>query len=493
MALTSAFLLLGIPLLGLGGDEEPVPRFPVEATGDIHFQLDGARFVEDSLLVHEFYISIPQDELKPVVAGGDTAYQVVVRLEFRDDNGDPVLTREGELDLPHLAQSAGPGLPPAHTLTFRPQVPDQSGRVRTIVTDPNAGKRGLLYEIRGTRKSGQADAWFESAVAPREERISEILFVWSVSEPQETGEEPVDLSESGRALRRRILPNPSHFYGLYHRDLSFYYEIYPAPEHGDSATVLYEVERYEDSTAVRRTQEQISLRGGVHPIFRRFDVDNLEGGTYILSVAVRDASGEALARRRALFRVLWESKTWYLTEKELLEDASVLLTDEQYREFVLLDRGNQERFLDSFWKERDPTPETAVNERRLVFEKRKLYAQRHFGGFRKGKLSDRGRVYIRFGQPDEIEKELSPSERQALDEVIVREFDDEDLEYGVRPGAGTLHNISYEVWYYHLRGDPLFPEYVGPQVPAQVKFIFIDRMGIGEYTLLHTNVFGGFR
>ncbi|MBU1701624.1 MAG: GWxTD domain-containing protein [Candidatus Eisenbacteria bacterium] len=494
MTLAVATLLLGINILGLGGDPEDAAPFPVEATGDIHFQLDAARFLEDSLLVQEIYLSIPQKELFAIcIEEGDSLFQINVKLDFCDHDGNVILTRAGDLDLPYLPTEAGDGLSPAHTLTFRPEIPKSTNRLKVYVTDINAGRKGLLYQIRGLNKEGKAEAWFDSNILPHRGGMSDILHVWSVSDPEEGVSSVVDLSGSGRALRERILPNPSHFYGLYHQDLAVYGELYPDPDWDmTEAQLLLLVEALQDSTMIRQSRESIPLKGSVVPVYRRFDLSDFSGGTYALTMRWTDpADSMLLASKKTLFQVLWEPETWYLTEKELLEDAHVLLSDLQYREFVQLDRGNKELYMERFWKEHDPIPSTPQNEIRQVFEQRKAYAQRNFGGFRKGKLSDRGRLYIRWGSPDEIEKELSPSDREALNEVIYRELDEDDMENSARRGARVLDNRSFEVWYYHLQGEPLFPEYVSPRIPREMKYIFVDQLGIGEYTLVYTNVFGG--
>lgn len=492
-ALLPIALILGIPLLG--GDSEPIPSFPVEATGDIHFQFDGARFLEDSTVVHELYLSIPQDELAAVATEeGDSVLQVELRLDFVGPKGDQILGRTGDQEFPLLETLDEKGLPPAHTLTLRPEIPPQTSSIRASIEDPNANKRGLLYLIRGTKKSGEAEARYRPTPDPQAGGLSDILFVWSVSAP-ETEDASVDLSQSGQALRSRILPNPSHFYGLYHRDLAFYLEVYPKDTSDESpCELLFEIERLRDSTVVRRGTETVEPQGHVVPVFRRYDIQDLEGGTYILRVSwLESDGGKVLAERMSPFQVLWEGSTWYLTEKELLEDASILLSDEQYSEFTLLDRGNKELYMENFWRVHDPTPESPVNETRAEFERRKAYVQKHYVGFRKGKLSDRGKVFIRFGQPDEVEKQLNPQDQEVIQNVIDREFTEEEQESGARRDFMTIDNRAYEVWYYHLYGDPLLPEYVGPQVRREMKFIFLDQMGYGDYTLIYTNVFGGFR
>lgn len=94
-----------------------------------------------------------------------------------------------------------------------------------------------------------------------------------------------------------------------------------------------------------------------------------------------------------------------------------------------------------FWDRRDPTPETPVNENLIEFYRRLRHATRQFQGIGPGWRSDMGRIYIRYGPPDQVESQ---------------------------PGSATMPAL--ETWYYHQ--------------PYR-RFLFADREGFGRYTLLN--------
>jgi GWxTD domain-containing protein len=107
------------------------------------------------------------------------------------------------------------------------------------------------------------------------------------------------------------------------------------------------------------------------------------------------------------------------------------------------------RFMTDFWKRRDPTPETPVNETRKLFYDAVAYADKTFG--EKGRASmpgwktDRGRIYVKNGSPDE-----------QLDRIQ----------------AGR--SVPYQVWRYRRGRDRYY--------------VFADRSnGIGIYQLVHSN------
>lgn len=83
-----------------------------------------------------------------------------------------------------------------------------------------------------------------------------------------------------------------------------------------------------------------------------------------------------------------------------------ILTGDSLKMFKRL-RNEKDRseFINSFWKELDPYPFDSKNELREEFEKRISYANKKFILERKrGWRTDRGRVYIMYGPPDEIKR-----------------------------------------------------------------------------------------
>lgn len=72
-------------------------------------------------------------------------------------------------------------------------------------------------------------------------------------------------------------------------------------------------------------------------------------------------------------------------------------------EFQPAPQAPPESFIEQFWKRRDPTPDTERNEYREEHYRRIAYTNEHFKTYIPGWKTDRGRVYIMYGPPDEIE------------------------------------------------------------------------------------------
>jgi GWxTD domain-containing protein len=106
-------------------------------------------------------------------------------------------------------------------------------------------------------------------------------------------------------------------------------------------------------------------------------------------------------------------------------------------------------YLRRFWEARDPTAGTTANEYMTTYYRGIAEANRRFGeggaGGIPGWRTDRGRVFLRHGEPDEY-------------------LDD--------PGSGLTN--PYVVWKFTGSGRPL-------------KFVFLDNSGLGHYELVYTD------
>jgi GWxTD domain-containing protein len=89
--------------------------------------------------------------------------------------------------------------------------------------------------------------------------------------------------------------------------------------------------------------------------------------------------------------------------KWLNEDVAYIITEDERKAFAGLQTDEErEQFIEQFWLRRDPTPDTVENEYKEEHYRRIAYANEHFASGIPGWRSDRGRIYITFGPPDEI-------------------------------------------------------------------------------------------
>ncbi len=136
-----------------------------------------------------------------------------------------------------------------------------------------------------------------------------------------------------------------------------------------------------------------------------------------------------------------------LTEEEAEIEGGLIKyigTPEDYNNYKNLDLTGKAHYVINFWAEKDPVPGTPENEYLRKVMERFHYANTNFKwAGKEGWKSDRGRVLIKYGMPDDIESHSTE--------------------------AGTK---SYEVWKYNQ--DKNF------------VFVFADLRGNGNYTLIHS-------
>jgi GWxTD domain-containing protein len=94
-------------------------------------------------------------------------------------------------------------------------------------------------------------------------------------------------------------------------------------------------------------------------------------------------------------------------KKWLDEDVVYIITPIEREVFLKL-QSDRERdlFIEAFWKQRDPIPETPENEFKTEHFRRITYANRYLGrdAPRPGWRTDRGRIYIILGEPNDIQR-----------------------------------------------------------------------------------------
>ena len=85
---------------------------------------------------------------------------------------------------------------------------------------------------------------------------------------------------------------------------------------------------------------------------------------------------------------------------EFYTKVRYIITKQEERTFLSIDHGEKDQFIEDFWKRRDPDPNTEENEFRVEYFNRITRADELFiSEGRPGWMTDRGRIFILFGQP----------------------------------------------------------------------------------------------
>jgi GWxTD domain-containing protein len=223
-----------------------------------------------------------------------------------------------------------------------------------------------------------------------------------------------------------------------------------------------------------------------------FDLSRIATGLHSLrAIVFHPATGETATAERS-FSVLWKSEFWEMTEQQLLDEARVLFRENEFEKFREMSPGDRASFVEEFWAQVDPSPGQARNQLREEFLKRVLFAnQQFFEQERRGMLTDRGRIYIRFGEPDEITRELMPTQDTQLDRRVPG-LTQEDASGRTLASNDEVDVRPYEIWTYTRQGTPLFPEREATTTVTGLRFVFVDETGVGHYMLRYSSDFIGY-
>jgi GWxTD domain-containing protein len=147
------------------------------------------------------------------------------------------------------------------------------------------------------------------------------------------------------------------------------------------------------------------------------------------------------------------------------QDVRWIIIPEERQAFLGLSN-DQERdeFIRQFWVRRNPKPASAKNKFKEEHYRRLAFANTHFAAGEPGWETDRGHVYIVFGQPDSIDS---------------------------HPAAGNRATKPFEIWHYRSirvgwpteRESDANRRKVQTTIIKDFDFKFVDECVCGQYRL----------
>ena len=487
LTLAAALLLvatLGGPLPGHAAaeaepDHEGPGELPWRVPGRVAFTVDAAAFPDSIGHTLELYLRVPPLTLAKLVRDGEGTGRL--RLTARLTNRFGGRSQEKSQEFAIAGTDTAPGFGKVVIVRFatRPGV----SRLRVRLEDLLSRKRGLGYIGRRVPESATVEGEIAVPAAQAGRVLSDLEFLWARKE-----------TSAASAFRRGEhvdLPNPERLYGLLATDLRADFAARgPA---GDTREWHWHA-RVLDSAGQMVAEQQDSAPGG-ESLSASVDIDlaSEPAGGYDLEVKAWQEGDPGALVRIAHFSIGWLPSSWLVDPTDVDDAVHFLLSAEEENRFARLHVGERERFLEEFWRRRDPTPDTAENEARMEFQARIRHANLNFDapGSDRGMFSDMGRVYIRYGEPDEVLKQVIPAGDQTLAQAI------QDLELSEDRPTGDVHQKGlggdtrpYEVWVYEglLGATPdTDPSRLGHlRAQRRMVFLFVDQHGYGSYTLRYS-------
>jgi len=260
-----------------------------------------------------------------------------------------------------------------------------------------------------------------------------------------------------------VVPNPSLLFGDKESPVVFSYaELYNMNPDSLYSVVVGLMDSKGGFVKQKKHNHKYSARNVVDVNF--LNINSVQSGKYSYVLILTDAFNHEIAR---------SEKTFYIYNSHLINQASAIISaksaefaglsnDELVDEFrkiqyiassddiIAFDKLNnteaRREFLVKFWTVIENGKLGGRNDiTRLTYLERVLTADQRYRVIgQTGWHSDRGRVFILYGDPDEVERFQSSENAK-----------------------------PYEIWhYYHFENG--------------VQFIFVDKSGFGEYTLVHS-------
>ena len=232
-----------------------------------------------------------------------------------------------------------------------------------------------------------------------------------------------------------------------------------------------------EKTVIRSASSPVEVAAGGGVLHGQLDLAGLPPGRYSMK-AVLNLGGAPIERsagflmhglgailekeaaRLSVERVTDEGYFAHMSEDSLMAAAVPLEVIAKSGELANWDKSLSLRakrnFLTQFWAQRDPIPVTPRNEAREAFYRKVQLANAEYRETGHGSLagwrSDRGRIYLKNGPPDEVKQQ------------------------GAHGEGGRLQSraLAWAVWRYTSSGKDRF-------------YIFVDRTGLGTYSLVRSN------
>lgn len=187
-------------------------------------------------------------------------------------------------------------------------------------------------------------------------------------------------------------------------------------------------------------KRRVMLEGKNDDFVIALNVDEWEPGTYRTELRARAYSPERDATTSIEFRVGITRAMLGANFENTLEILAIIATEEELKPLKEAPEDKRAEEWAKFWAQRDPDPSTPENESLEQYLERVQFAVKNYSQFGHAWRSDRGRVYLRYGAPEQVDT--------AMD---------------------SRSQGEYEIWRYFSRN---------------MTFVFYDMFGVGDYKLV---------
>lgn len=228
-----------------------------------------------------------------------------------------------------------------------------------------------------------------------------------------------------------------------------FFEVYTNYSEVKEVDVNYELVKENTDISIKGKSKSISLNSEINQNYVYINIKESLIGKYLFKITLSDKIDSAKDESKKNYLAI-SQKTIDFTPSlyaKVLENIDLSIKQMKYVAntdfYTKIEESNENEKVDifiDFWEKLDPTPNTEKNEAFLEYFSRIDYANKNFKSYSDGWLTDKGQVFIIFGQPANI--------------------------------STTNNNYAsretYEVWQYQ----------------NNLEFVFLDRSGLGDFRLV---------
>ncbi len=241
-----------------------------------------------------------------------------------------------------------------------------------------------------------------------------------------------------------IIPSVSRFFGGDDSTrLIYYFEIYRGSD-SDDLVYIETILRSPYRGMLYRDTLYVELTDSITRQIRDISLADYTPGDYSLEVYIRGRRAKKLDSRDESFTIQWSQEALLRHDfSAAIEQLRYIASSDEISGMKnLLSMEEKIQAFNAFWDSRDPTLGTRENEAKREFYRRITYANRQFRHLRReGWRTDRGRIYVQFGEPDQIDDHpISPE------------------------------SVPYQIWHYYREGK-------------YRRFTFVDENEDSDYRL----------
>jgi len=428
---------------------------PICALGQIALELDYAAFrYDDTQALAEIYYAVPIAGLKfNELPSGKIQAQVMIRATF--EQNERIWKDESwkmEKTLNNISElNTADRMVDVLRFTMNPGIYKMIFYVEDLHNPENVSTSETMMDIADFSKQTLSTSYIQLASSIKKIEFDSTNVFWK------NGVE--------------IIPNPGAIYGKDTPILFYYLESYHIDHAVQGEFYKNRVQVVDANGAVVnairvREQQKKVINASVE--LGTINVSSLPTGVYNLEFAISDLNDAILHTTQKRF--YFYNPDAQVTEQVMIEDIEAAVLRSEYaqmdvkqldaefeitRYFTTKDEKDfykkidsiegKKRYIYRIWQARDPNPATEMNEFKMEYKRRIEEANVKFRSYsRKGWMTDRGRVYILYGPPTDVER-----------------------------NPNNPVSYAHEIWHYDT-------------IEGGILFVFVDTQEFGEYAQIHS-------